>query len=98
MDQILQAYIVPEETVTAMIMLYCNTKFWVCLPDRDTDFFEIAAGVLQRDTLVSYLFLIRQKDALQTTIDRRKENGLTLKKSKQQTIPCSYYYERRLCR
>ena len=39
-------------------MLYKNMKAMVCLLDGDTDFFVIVAGVLQGDTLVSYLFII----------------------------------------
>ena len=33
------------------MMLYKNTKVKVILPDGDTDFFDIVAGVLQEDTL-----------------------------------------------
>ena len=28
-----------------------NTKVKVCLPDRDTDFFDIVVGVLQENTI-----------------------------------------------
>ena len=47
MDQILLAYKLPKETVTAIIMLYKNTKAMVCSPDSDTDLFEIFVGILQ---------------------------------------------------
>ena len=40
------------------MMHYKNTKAIVCSPDGDTDFFVIIAGVLQRDTLASFLFII----------------------------------------
>ena len=58
MEQILLAYGLPKETVTAIMMLYKNTKVKVCTLDRDTDFFDIVAGILQRDTLAPYLFII----------------------------------------
>ena len=58
MEQILLAYSLPKETATAIMMLYRNTKVKVCSPDGDTDYFDIVAGVLQRDTLVPYLFII----------------------------------------
>ena len=34
-EQILLAYGLPKETVTALIMLYKNTKAMVCSPDED---------------------------------------------------------------
>ena len=44
MEQILLAYGLPKETVTAMMMYYSYTKVKVCSPDGDTDF-NIVAGV-----------------------------------------------------
>ena len=45
MEQLLQAYGPPKETVAIIMMLFKNTN--VRSPDEDTDFFEIVAGVLQ---------------------------------------------------
>ena len=53
MDQILLAYSLPKETVTAIMMLYKNTKVKVRSPDGDIDFFDIVIGVLQEDTLAT---------------------------------------------
>ena len=53
MEQILLAYSLPKETVTAIMMLYRNTKVKVRSPDGDTDYFDIVASVLLRDTLSS---------------------------------------------
>ena len=39
-------------------MLYRNMKVKVHSTDRDTDFFDIVAGVLQGDALPPYLFMI----------------------------------------
>ncbi len=39
-------------------MLYKNTKAVFRSLERDTDFFDIVVGVLQRDTLASYLFIV----------------------------------------
>ena len=58
MEQILLAYGLPKETVESIMMLYKNTKVKVCSPYRDTDYFDIVAGVLQGDTLALYLFVI----------------------------------------
>ena len=49
MEQILLAYGLPKETVTAIMVLYKNMKVKICSPDGDTDFFNIVAGVLQED-------------------------------------------------
>ena len=77
MEQILQAYGLPKEIVTAKMILYKNTKVKVRSPDGDTYFFDIVAGVLQGDTLVSYLFITRLDFELRTSIDLMKENGFT---------------------
>ena len=46
------------------------------------NFFNIVAEVLQRDTLVTYLFLICLHFVRRTSIDLIKENGFTLKKTR----------------
>ena len=48
--------------------------------DRDTDFFDIVASVLQGEKLVPYLFIICLDYMLRTSIDLMKENGFTLAK------------------
>ena len=52
---ILLAYGLPKETVSAIMILYRNTK--VRSPDGDTNYFDIAAEVLQGDTLAPYLLI-----------------------------------------
>ena len=80
MEQIFLAYGLPRETVAAIMMLYKNTKVKVRSPDRDTDFFDIVAGVLLGDTLAPYLFIICIDYVLQTSADLMKENGFKLAK------------------
>ena len=72
MEQILLAYGLPKETVAAMMMLYRNTKVKVHSPGRDTDYFDIGAGVLQGDTLAPYFFIICLDYVLRTSIDKIK--------------------------
>ena len=55
---ILSAYGIPKETINAIMILYTNTRAMVRSPDGDTPFFDITSGVLQRDTLSPYLFII----------------------------------------
>ena len=82
MEQIFLAYGLPKETVSTIMMHNRNIKVKVRSPDGGTDTFDIVAGVLQGDTLVSYLFIICLDYVLRTSIDIIKENGFTLKKKK----------------
>ena len=78
MEQILLAYGIPKETITAIMILNRNTKLKVCSPDGDKDYFNIVAGIQQGDTLASYLFIIYLDYVLRTLIDKIKENGFEL--------------------
>ena len=68
--------------VAAILMLYRKTKVKVHYPDGDTDYLDIVAGVLQRDTLAPYLFIICLDYALRTSIDKMKDNGFKLTKER----------------
>ena len=48
----------------------------------ETEFFDIVNGVLQGDTLASFLLIICLGYVLRTSIDLIKEHGFTLKKAK----------------
>ena len=87
MEQILLAYGRPKETVAAIRMLYRNTKVKVRSPDGDTDYFDIIAGVLQKDTLAPYLFIICLNYVLRTSIDKIKENSFKLTKERSSKYP-----------
>ena len=75
MEQILLAYSLPKETIAAIMILYRNTKVKVRPPDRDTEYFDLVAGVLQEDMLAPYLFIICLDYVLRTSIDKIRENG-----------------------
>ena len=51
-------------------------------PDGDIEYFDIVAGVQQRDTLAPYLFIICLDYMLRTSIDKIWENGFELTKKK----------------
>ena len=87
MEQILLAYGLPKETVAAIVILYRNTKVKVRSPAGDTEYFVIAAGVLQGDTLAPYLFIICQDYLLRTSSDKIKENGFELTKKRSRMYP-----------
>jgi len=55
---ILKVYGLPDKMIQAIKLLYQNTCAKVLSPDRETDEFDILAGVLQGDTLAPYLFTI----------------------------------------
>ena len=56
MAQIMLAYNILKGILTAMMMLYKNMKEIVRSPDSNTDFFDIDAGVVQRDSLVPHVY------------------------------------------
>ena len=59
MEQILLFYCMLPESLTAITMLYSNTKVKVHPQDGERDFFDIVAGVLQGSTLTPSLFIDR---------------------------------------
>ena len=82
MEQILLAYSKPKETVAAITILYRNTKVKVRSLDRDTEYFNIVAGVLQGAILAPYLFIFCLDYVLRTLIDKIRENGFELTKKR----------------
>ena len=68
------------------MMLYRNTKV-----NTDTDYFDTVAGVLQGNTLASYLFIICLDNVLRTSIDKIKENGLKLTKERSRRYPAKTF-------
>ena len=87
MEQILLTDGLPKETISAIMMLYRNTKVKVSSPDGDTDYFNIAAGVLQEDTLVLYHLIICLDYVLRTSTDKTKENAFKLTKERSRRYP-----------
>ena len=87
MEQILFAYGLPKENVAAIMMLNRNAKVKVRSPDGDANYFNIVAGILQRDTLAPYRFIICLDYLLRTSIDKIKENGFKLTKERSRRYP-----------
>ena len=87
MEQILLVYGLPKETVTAIMIVYRNTQVKERSPEGDTYYFDFAAGVLQRDTLTPYLFIICLDCVLRTSIDKIKVNGFELTKKRSRRYP-----------
>ena len=53
----------------------------------ETDYFDIIAGVLQRDTFAPYLFIICLDYELRTSIYLMKEKGFMLAKERSRSYP-----------
>ena len=86
MEQILEAYGIPNEIIKAIMIMYKNTQAFVRSPDGDTEFFDIIAGVLQGDTLSLYLFII-VLDYVLRNLDQNKNLGFTLRKQMNRRYP-----------
>ena len=69
------------------MMLYKNSKVKIHRPDGDTDYFDIVAGAVLRDTLAPYLFIICLDYVPRTSIVSMKENGLMLAKKRSRRYP-----------
>ena len=78
MEQILEAYGIPNETIKAIMTMYKNTRAFVRSPDGDTELFDIIAGVLQEVTLAPYLFII-VLDYVLRNLDQNKNFGFFLR-------------------
>ena len=68
-------------------MLYKNTNVNFRSPDRDTDCFDIVAGVLQGNTIAPYRFIICLDYVLRTSMDKMKDNGFKLAKERSRRYP-----------
>ena len=73
--------------MAAITIFSRNTKVKVRSPDRDTEYFDIVAGVLQGDTLAPYFFIISLDYVLRISIDKIKENGFELTKKRSRRHP-----------
>ena len=87
MEQILLAFGQSKETISAIMMLYKNTKVKSRSPDGDTDYFDIVLGVLQGDTLALYLFNIYLEYVHRASIDIMKDNGFKMAKERSRRYP-----------
>ena len=88
MLMILKAYGIPDELVTAIIIMYEDATAKVVTLYGEMDTFNILAGVLQGDTLAPYLFVIIIDYVMRTAFLGRKDKlGLQLRKTKSRRVP-----------
>ena len=79
MIKIMKAYDIPDIIVHATEDTYQGTQAKVITSDGDTDECDILAGVLQRDTLAPYLFIIVLDYYLRSAIEGKEERlGFTI--------------------
>ena len=74
MIKILKAYGIPANIITAIKVMYENTKARVITPDGETELFDILTGVLQGDTLAPFLFAIVVDYIMRQTIGEDAES------------------------
>ena len=74
-------------TLECVYIYVFNMKVKVCSLDGDTDYFNIVAGVLQKDTLAPFLFIICLDYVLRMSIDKMKDNGVKLTKERSRRYP-----------
>ena len=91
MAEILNAYGIPDEIISAIIIAYKNTKSIVRTDDGDTDFINISGGVLQGDTLVPFLFINCLGYVLMKSLDRNNDLGFTLIERRSKRYPAINY-------
>ena len=81
MKQILTAYGLSKETVTATIMIYMIRS-----PDGDSDLFNIVTGNLQEDTLAPHIFFNLPRLCTSNFDRSNKIKWLYTKNDKKRTI------------
>ena len=86
MEQILLAYDLPKETITAMTMLYKNTKVKVRSLDGDRLLRDCSRCAAKR-YISPIPFIICLDYVLRTSIDLMKENGFKLEKARSRRYP-----------
>ena len=85
MLEILTAYGIPNEIVSAIEVMYRNTSAQVISPDGMSDCFAINTGVLQGDPLAPFLFIICLDYVLRTVL--KDDDGFTLKRQRSRRCP-----------
>ena len=90
MFEILSLYGIPSIIVDAIRSLYTNTSATIITPDGETDQFNIAAGVLQGDTLAPFLFIVVLDYVLRLSLDNMKEKGLMTKPRQSSRYPAQH--------
>ena len=54
----LAVYDIPSTIISVIALLYDKTEARIITSDDETEFFKIAKGVLQVDTITPFLFII----------------------------------------
>lgn len=85
--EILKAYGVPSEVVSAISIFYSNRAAQVLFPNGNAEFFEILAGVLQGDTLAPYLFIIALDYTIRQATRDEQDLGFTLDRARSERHP-----------
>ena len=87
MAKILNAYYIPDEIISAIMIAYKITKSIVRTDDGDTDFINISGGVLLGYTFAPFLFIICLDYVLKKALDINNDLGFTLIERRSKRYP-----------
>ena len=90
MFKILKLYGIPDEIIDAKKVLYTNTSAIVLSPDGETEPFNILAGILQGDTLASFLFVIIVDYVLRVSVDKSQNKGIEIQPRRSSRYPAHH--------
>ena len=90
MFQFLKLYGIPKQIIEAIKVLYTNTKATILTPDGETPSFPIKAGILQRDTLAPFLYIIVVDYILRMSIDTINDKGFQIHHRRSSRYPAVY--------
>ena len=93
MEQIFLVFSLPPKNPYNYNDVLKNTKVNVRSPDEDTDFFDIAAGVLPGNKFAPYLFIICIDYVFRTSINLMKNKWLYTKKARNRRYPIEHITE-----
>ena len=87
MAEILNAYRIPDEIISDIMIAYKNTKSIMRTDDGDTDFINISGRVLQGDTLAPFLFILCIDYVLKKALDQNNDLDFTLIERRNKIYP-----------
>ena len=76
MFEILGFYGIPSEIINAIRVLYSNTCSSVLTPDCETEPFNVLTGIIQGDTLATFLLIFIDDYIMRTSVNTINERGV----------------------
>ena len=90
MFETLELYGIPNEITAAIKVMYTDPSSTILTTDGETPSFPILAGILQRDTLAPFLFIIVVDYVMRISVDTMSENGYQLRPKRSSRYPAEF--------